>query len=60
MLTLAGYFWPGFWAMIGVGVLVTAALCVALAILPSPRQRVHRIAAVRPRHGLRLASHAHA
>jgi hypothetical protein len=60
MLTLAGYFWPVIWATIGVGALVTAALSVALATASRPRQHVYRIAAVRPRHGFRVARHAHA
>jgi hypothetical protein len=60
MLTLAGYFWPVIWATIGVGALVTAALSVALATASRPRPHVYRIAAVHPRHGFRLASHARA
>lgn len=61
MLTFAPYFWLAIWATIGIAALVTAALCVALAFVPSPHwsRLAHGAAARRPRvhHGVR---HAHA
>jgi hypothetical protein len=63
MVTFAWYFWPVFWSMIGIGVVVTAALCLAIAILPAPHVsfRAHRPGALGARrHGPRLAHHAHA
>jgi len=62
MLTFAWYFWPAFWAMIGVGAVVTAALCLAVATVPGPGSRVRRQSAhgARQHHGPRLIRHVHA
>jgi hypothetical protein len=58
MLTLAWYFWPVIWATIGGAALVTAALCVVIAVMPRPH--LHHTAAARPRYGFRPVHHAHA
>jgi hypothetical protein len=62
MVTFASYFWPTIWAMIGIGTVVTAALCLAIATVPSPRSRMpHGLArGSRQHHGPRLIRHAHA
>jgi hypothetical protein len=63
MVTFAPYFWPVIWSMIGIGAVVTAALCLVIAIMPGTHVsfRVHRPGALGARqHGLRLAHHGHA
>jgi hypothetical protein len=63
MVMFAWYFWPVIWSMIGIGAVVTAALCLVIAIMPAPHVdfRVHRPGALGSRrHGFRLARHAHA
>jgi hypothetical protein len=60
MLTLAWYFWPVIWATIGGAALVTAALCVMLALVPAPHPRWRGTTAAGWRHGFRPIGHAHA
>lgn len=62
MMTFAPYFWSAIWAMIAIGAVVTAALCLVVATLPGPHlfSRTHRAAEPgrRPHHGFHLAHHA--
>ncbi len=63
MITLASYFWPTIWAMIGIAAVVTVALCLLIATLPGPRlsSRAHGVTtrSSRPYHGFRPARHVH-
>jgi hypothetical protein len=63
MLTLAWYFWPVIWAVIGAGAVVTVALCLAIAIAPAPHlgSGNPRVSAQAPRvrHGVWRTHHAH-
>lgn len=62
MLTFAWYLWPAIWAMIGIGAVVTVALCLAIATVPGPGSRAHRVLARGSgrHHGVRPIRHAHA
>ena len=59
MLMFAPYFWPAVWVVIGTGAVLTAALCLVIAIAPTPHpsSRTHRAGTrgSRPYHGARLA-----
>jgi hypothetical protein len=42
VLNIAADFWPAFWTILGVGAVLTVALCFAVAVIPLPGTRHHQ------------------